>query len=93
MTTAAELNANWADQLSAPYRQVWQKMQAEGVSAEWTDDHAPRFVVSQANNVLASHLKGARPVGVVVPAALFEAGHKLEAENPERPILPAVASI
>lgn len=90
--TKGELNHNWADQLSKPHQQVWQNMQAEGVSAEWTDDNAPRFVVRQADKVLASHLKGARPAGVVVPAALFEAGHKLEAEHPGLKILPKMAS-
>lgn len=90
--TTDELNQDWAAQLSAPHQRVWQKMQAEGVSAVWTDAHAPRFVVTQGEQVLASHLKGARPAGVVVPAALFEAGHKLEVQNPERPILPKMAS-
>ncbi|GAA4021755.1 hypothetical protein GCM10022631_39950 [Deinococcus rubellus] len=91
--TADELNRSWTDQLAPPHRQVWDRLRAEGIEAAWMDDFAPRFVVSQQGEVLATHLKGERPAGVVVPAALFEAGHKLEAEQPGLKILPPMASL
>lgn len=90
--TADELNHDWPARLAPPHAQVWDKLRAEGVDAAWTDDFAPRFVVSQPGEVLATHLKGARPAGVVVAAALFEAGHKLEATQPGLEILPPMAS-
>lgn len=90
--TADELNRSWTDQLAPPHRQVWDKLRAEGIEAAWTDDFALRFVVRQQDKVLATHLKGARPAGVVVPAALFEAAHKLEAEQLGLKILPPMVS-
>lgn len=90
--TVDELNRSWADQLAAPHRQVWDKLRAEGTEAAWTDDAAPRFVVSQQGKVLATHPRGARPADVVVAAALFEAGHKLEAEQLGLKILPSIAT-
>ncbi|AWN23036.1 hypothetical protein DKM44_07165 [Deinococcus irradiatisoli] len=90
--TADELNRNWAAQLSPTHQQVWKRMQEQGAQASWTDDAAPRFVVTQHGRVLATHLKGNLPAGVVVPAALFEAGHKIETQGPDIKILPEMAS-
>ncbi len=90
--TADELDRDWAARLASPHRQVWDKLRAEGVDAAWTDAAAPRFVVSRREEVLATHLKGVRPAGVVVAAALFEAGHKVEVGQPGLRILPPMAS-
>ena len=91
-TSLADFNESWADDLAPAYAAVWDKLQAQGVSAVWEDDAAPRFVVRRQDKVLASHPRKGRPVGVVVAAALFEAGHKLEAEEPGLKILPPMAS-
>ena len=90
--SAAGLNESWADQLAPAYRTVWDKLQAQGVSAAWEDGNAPRFVITHGDKVLASHPQNGRPAGVVVSAALFEAGHKLEAQEPGLKILPPMAS-
>ena len=91
-TSIADLNSFWADNLAPAYAAVWDKLQAQGVSAVWEGDAAPRLVVRHQDKVLASHPQKGRPVGVVVAAALFEAGHKLEAEEPSLKILPPMAS-
>ena len=86
-----DLNEVWVGQLSLEQMRVWQQLEEQGVQASWEAD-PERFVVSRGDQVLATHLRRKLPVNMVVVAALYEAGHKLEVEQPELNILPPVVS-
>ena len=88
---STDLNDVWVGQLSLEQMRVWQQLEEQGVVAAWEAD-PERFVVSRGQQVLATHLRRKLPVNMVVMAALYEAGHTLETEQPDLELLPPGAS-
>ncbi len=88
---AQQLNGTWADDLAPAQQDVWKKLREQGAEARWEDLPELRFVLTRGAETLADHPRSDLPLAVVVSAALYEAGRKIEQEDSDVKILPSGA--
>ena len=86
---AQQLNATWPDDLAPVHQDVWRRLREQGVEARWEDLPQLHFVLTRKAETLADHPKSHLPLAVVVSAALYEAGRKVEQEDSDVKILPS----